>query len=93
MRARESDSLSVRLSPLPTPTILSSVSMVDSHRSEGPSPAPVSTVMDAFENDFLRKIKVAWPKTKGKILNLVSTINYGDANSSSRHRKGKAHVL
>jgi U3 small nucleolar ribonucleoprotein component len=52
-------------------------------------------IMDAFEKDFLRKVKVAWPKTKGRreILNLVSTINYGDASASSRHRKGKAHVL
>jgi U3 small nucleolar ribonucleoprotein component len=52
-------------------------------------------IMDAFEDDFLRKVKVARPKTKGRreILNLVSTINYGDASASSRHRKGKAHVL
>jgi hypothetical protein len=53
-------------------------------------------IMDAFENDFFRKFKVARPKkTKGRreILNLVSTINYGDASASSQHRKGKVHVL
>lgn len=52
-------------------------------------------IMDAFEEDFLRKVKVARPKTKGRreILNLFSTINYGDASASSRHRKGKAHML
>jgi hypothetical protein len=52
-------------------------------------------IMDAFEEDFLREVKVARPKTKGMgdILNLVSSINYGDASASSRHRKGKAHVL
>jgi hypothetical protein len=41
--------------------------------------------MDAFEEDFLRKVKVARLKTKGRreILNLASTINYGDASASS----------
>jgi len=52
-------------------------------------------ILDAFEEDFLREVKVVRPKTKGRreILNLVSSINYGDASTSSRHRKGKAHVL
>jgi hypothetical protein len=42
-------------------------------------------IMDAFEEDFLRKVKVARLKTKGRreILNLASTINYGDASASS----------
>jgi hypothetical protein len=52
-------------------------------------------IMDAFEYEFFQKVKVARLKTKGrrKILNLVSTINYGDASASSWYRKGKAHVL
>jgi len=52
-------------------------------------------IMDAFKENFLQKVKVTRPKTKGRkeILNLVSTINYGDASVSSRHKKGKAHVL
>jgi hypothetical protein len=53
--ARESNSLTVRLSPQPTPVKLSSVSLVDSHRSEGPSSAPVSTVVGfafSFHNSF-----------------------------------------
>jgi hypothetical protein len=56
---------------------------------------PSLATMDAFEEDFLREIKVVRPKTKGRreILNLVSSINYGDASASSQHRKGKAHVL
>jgi hypothetical protein len=42
-------------------------------------------ILDAFENDFLRKVKVAQSKTKGRreILNFVSTINYGDASAYS----------
>jgi hypothetical protein len=34
-------------------------------------------------------------KSKGKreLLNLHSSINYGDANYRSRRRKGKAHML
>jgi hypothetical protein len=52
-------------------------------------------ILDAFEEDFLLEVKVVRPKTKGRmeILNLVSSINYGDARASTRHRKGKAHVL
>jgi hypothetical protein len=45
MGARESGSLTVRLSPLLTPAILFSVSLVDSHKSKGPSSAPVSIVV------------------------------------------------
>jgi hypothetical protein len=65
-------------------------------------------ILDAIEEDFHRVVKVARPKTKGRreMLNLVSSINYGDAkkkkkkkkkygdaSASSRQRKGKAHVL
>jgi hypothetical protein len=56
---------------------------------------PSLVIMDAFEEDFLREVKVAQPKTKGRreILNLVSSINYGDASTSSWYKKDKAHVL
>jgi hypothetical protein len=52
-------------------------------------------ILDAFEEDFLLEVKVVRLKTKGRmeILNLVSSINYGDARASTRHRKGKAHML
>jgi hypothetical protein len=55
---------------------------------------PSLVILDAFEEDFLRKVKVARLKFKGKreILNLVSSINYGDASASTRHRNGKAHL-
>lgn len=51
-------------------------------------------IQDAFEEDFLREVKVTRPKFKGwrGILNLVSSINYGDASAFTLHRKGKAHV-
>jgi hypothetical protein len=63
---------------------------VDSNKNEYPSLA----ILDTFQEDFFRKVKVACPKSKGRreILNLVSSINYGDASASTRHRKGKAHV-
>lgn len=56
---------------------------------------PNLAIMDAFEEDFLREVKVARPKTKGRreILNLVSSSNYGDASVSSRHMKSKAHMM
>jgi hypothetical protein len=52
-------------------------------------------VLDAFEEDFLREVKVARSMSKGRreILNLISSINYGDASTSTQHRKGKAHLL
>jgi len=51
-------------------------------------------ILDAFEEDFLLEAKVARPKSKGKrgILNLVSSINYGDTSASTWYRKVKAHV-
>jgi methionine-rich copper-binding protein CopC len=50
---------------------------------------------DAIEEDFLRIVKFACPKNKGRreVLNLNSFINYGDASVSSRRGEGKAHVL
>jgi hypothetical protein len=50
---------------------------------------------DAIEEDFLRIVKFACPKNKGRreVLILNSFINYGDASVSSRRGKGKAHVL
>jgi hypothetical protein len=64
---------------------------LDSVDDEDPSVA----ILDAFEEDFFREVKVARPKTKGRseILNLVSSINYGDASAFTWHGKGKAHVL
>jgi hypothetical protein len=63
---------------------------VDSAEDEDPPLA----ILDAFEEDFLREVKVARLKSKGKreILNLVSSINYDDASVSTRHRIRKAHV-
>jgi hypothetical protein len=50
------------------------------------------TIWDAIEEEFQF---FARQKSKGKreLLNLHSSINYGDANYPSRRRKGKAHVL
>jgi hypothetical protein len=41
------------------------------------------------------RVKAARPKTKGnrKVLNLVSSINYGDFSPSSRRRKDKAYMV
>jgi hypothetical protein len=41
------------------------------------------------------RVKAAHPKTKGRreVLNLVSSINYGDSSAASRLRKGNAHVV
>jgi hypothetical protein len=52
-------------------------------------------VGDAVEEEVLRFKKGARLKIKGKreVLNLESFIDYGDANMSSRQRKGKAQVL
>jgi hypothetical protein len=49
-------------------------------------------IRDAMEEEFQF---FARQKSKGKreILNLHSSINYGDANYPSRCRKGKAHML
>jgi hypothetical protein len=51
-------------------------------------------IRNAMEEEFYRDKMIARQKTKGKkeLLNLKSSINYGDANTSSRRRKGKAHM-
>jgi hypothetical protein len=56
---------------------------------------PSLEFQDAIEEDLLRIVKLARPKNKGRreVLNLNSSINYGDASVSSRQGKGKAHVL
>jgi hypothetical protein len=52
-------------------------------------------MLEAIEEDFHRGVKVGRPKTKGrmKVLNLVSSINYGDSSASSRLRNGKANMV
>jgi hypothetical protein len=49
-------------------------------------------ILDAMEDDFHRDKMIARQKTKGKseLLNLKSSINYGDASALSRRGKGKA---
>jgi hypothetical protein len=56
---------------------------------------PSLEFQDAIEEDLLRIVKLARPKNKGRreVLNLNSSINYGDASVSSRPGKGKTHVL
>jgi hypothetical protein len=48
-------------------------------------------ILDAIVEEFYWETMVAHQKTKGirEILNLKSSINYGDASASSRHWKGK----
>jgi hypothetical protein len=50
---------------------------------------------DAMEEEFQREKMIARQKSKGKteLLNLQSSINYGDVKASSRRRKGKAHMM
>jgi hypothetical protein len=49
-------------------------------------------ILDAMEDEFHRDKMIARQKTKGKseLLNLKSSINYGDASALSRRGKGKA---
>jgi hypothetical protein len=56
---------------------------------------PSLEIQDAIEEDLLQIVKLVRPKNKGRreVLNLNSSINYGDASVSSRRGKGKAHVL
>jgi hypothetical protein len=58
---------------------------VDGEEDDDPSLA----ILEDIEEDYHQVVKVAHPKSKGKkeLLNLKSSINYGDANSSYRHRK------
>jgi len=59
--------------------------------------APLLAILDASvsEEEFHREAMVARQKTKGKrdVLNLKSSINYGEDYDSSQRRKGKAHVM
>jgi len=59
-----------------------------------PPDMPLDCVSDS-EEDFYRVKKVARFKIKGRrdVLNLKSSINYGDASVPSRGRKRKAQVL
>jgi hypothetical protein len=52
-------------------------------------------IRDAMEEDFQREKMIARQKSKGKmeLLNLHSSINYGDSKVPSRSRKGKAHMM
>jgi len=52
-------------------------------------------IQDAMEEDFLREKMIANQKSKGmrELLNLQSSINYGNASISSRRSKGKARML
>jgi hypothetical protein len=52
-------------------------------------------IKDAMEEDFQGEKMIARQKSKGKmeLLNLHSSINYGDAKDSLRSRKGKAHMM
>jgi len=52
-------------------------------------------IQDAMEEEFYQDKMITRQKTKGKreLLNLKSSINYGDANTSFRRRKGKAYIL
>lgn len=52
-------------------------------------------ILTAIDDDHSREVKGARSKTKGRkeLLNLGCSINYDTACVSSRHGKGKAHVL
>jgi hypothetical protein len=52
-------------------------------------------ILDALEEDIHRDKMIARQKTKGKreLLNLKSSINYGDASTSSKRWKGKDLML
>jgi hypothetical protein len=46
---------------------------------------PSLAILEAIEEDFHQRVKAARPKTKGRseVLNLVSSINYGDSSAAS----------
>jgi hypothetical protein len=52
-------------------------------------------ILDALEEDIHREKMIARQKTKGKrkLLNLKSSINYGNASTSSSNWKGKALMM
>jgi hypothetical protein len=49
-------------------------------------------IRDAMEEEFQLIVRQKF-KEKEELLNLHSSINYNDVKNSSRHRKGKAHML
>jgi len=62
---------------------------------EGAFGEEVLAIRDAMEEDFQWEKMIERQKSKGKreLLNLHSSINYGDAKVPSRSRKGKAHMM
>lgn len=52
-------------------------------------------IRDAMEKEFQREKMITRQKSKGKneLLNLHSSINYGDAKNPSRSKKDEAHLL
>jgi hypothetical protein len=54
----------------------------------------VMAIRDAMEEEFQQDKMIARQKSKGKreLLNLHSSINYGDDLVPFRRRKGKAHM-
>jgi hypothetical protein len=46
---------------------------------------PSLAILEAIEEDYHREVKAARPNTKGRreVLNLVSSMNYGDSSASS----------
>jgi len=51
-------------------------------------------IRDAMEEEFYQDKMITHQKTKGKreLLNLKSSINYGNTNAPSRRQKGKTHM-
>jgi hypothetical protein len=64
---------------------------MDGDEGEDPSLA----ILDAIEEEFYRETMVARQKTKGmrELLNLKSSINYGNTSTPSRRWKGKVHMM
>jgi hypothetical protein len=63
--------------------------------SEGAFGEEVLAIRDAMEEEFQRDKMISCQKSKGKreLLNLHSSINYGDTKPSARSRKGKNLML
>jgi hypothetical protein len=55
---------------------------------------PSLAILDAIEEEFHQEKIIARQNTKGKreLLNLKSSINYGDASAPSRRWKCKVHM-
>jgi hypothetical protein len=56
---------------------------------------PSLAILDAIDEEFHWKTMVARQKTKGmrELLNLKSSINYGNASAPSQRWQGKAHMM